>query len=88
MQEAPLLISAILEHGRRVYGGSRVVTFEGDGHREASYSEVGARAVRLAHALRGLGVAEGDRVGTFLWNTQEHLEAYLAIPAMGAVLHT
>ena len=30
----------------------------------------------------------GDRVGTFLWNTQEHLEAYLAVPSMGAVLHT
>ena len=30
----------------------------------------------------------GDRVGTFCWNTQEHLEAYFAIPCMGAVLHT
>jgi fatty-acyl-CoA synthase len=88
MQDAPLLISAILEHGRSVYAGSRVVTFEGDGHREATYGEVGERAVRLAHALGSLGVRDGDRVGTFLWNTQEHLEAYLAIPSMGAVLHT
>ena len=31
---------------------------------------------------------DGDRVGTFLWNTQEHLEAYFAVPSMGAVLHT
>ena len=30
----------------------------------------------------------GDRVGTFAWNNQEHMEAYLAIPCMGAVLHT
>ena len=30
----------------------------------------------------------GDRVGTLQWNTQAHLEAYLAIPCMGAVLHT
>jgi fatty-acyl-CoA synthase len=30
----------------------------------------------------------GDRVGTFAWNDQEHLEAYLAVPSMGAVLHT
>ncbi len=37
---------------------------------------------------RGLGVEPGDRVGTFMWNTQEHLEAYLAVPRMGAVLHT
>ncbi|MFN2539479.1 MAG: long-chain fatty acid--CoA ligase, partial [Mycobacteriales bacterium] len=58
------------------------------GHREGTYAEVGARAIRLAHALRGLGVVEGDRVGTFLWNTKEHLEAYLAVPSMGGVLHT
>ena len=31
---------------------------------------------------------DGDRVGTFCWNTQEHLEAYFAIPCIGAVLHT
>ena len=30
----------------------------------------------------------GDRVGTFCWNNQAHLEAYLAVPSMGAVLHT
>jgi fatty-acyl-CoA synthase len=29
-----------------------------------------------------------QRVGTFMWNNAEHLEAYLAIPSMGAVLHT
>jgi fatty-acyl-CoA synthase len=27
-------------------------------------------------------------VGTFLWNNQTHQEAYLAVPGMGAVLHT
>ena len=88
MQDSPLLISTILEHGRRVYADSTVVTYEGGSHRSATYAEVGARAIRLAHALRGLGVGEGDRVGTFMWNTQEHLEAYLAVPSMGAVLHT
>ena len=30
----------------------------------------------------------GDRVATLGWNTQHHLEAYLAIPSIGAVLHT
>src|SRR5581483_9665124 len=27
-------------------------------------------------------------VGTLCWNSQEHMEAYLAVPCMGAVLHT
>ena len=47
-----------------------------------------ARAERLAKALDRLGIGDSDRVGTFLWNNQTHLEAYLGVPGMGAVLHT
>ncbi|MGH9046872.1 MAG: long-chain fatty acid--CoA ligase, partial [Acidimicrobiales bacterium] len=43
---------------------------------------------RLAKALAGLGVGDGDRVGTFTPNNQEHLVSYLGVPSMGAVLHT
>jgi fatty-acyl-CoA synthase len=56
--------------------------------RRATFTEVGERAGRLASALSSLGVGLGDRVGTFCFNHQEHQEAYLGIPAMGAVLHT
>ena len=35
-----------------------------------------------------LGITGDQRVGTFQWNNAEHLEAYLAVPSMGAVLHT
>ena len=35
-----------------------------------------------------LGVKEGDKVGTLAWNDHRHLEAYFAIPSIGAVLHT
>jgi fatty-acyl-CoA synthase len=49
--------------------------------------EHGERVRRLAAALGKLGIRPGDRVGTFAWNNQEHLEAYFAVPAMGAVLH-
>ncbi len=88
MQERPLLVSSILEHGRRVHGASRVVTWEAPGPRTGTYIEVADRAARLAKALARLGVGPLDRVGTFCWNTQEHLEAYFAIPGMGAVMHT
>src|SRR6266699_2337997 len=38
---------------------------------------------------RGRGCVDGDqRVATLMWNNAEHLEAYLAVPSMGAVLHT
>jgi acyl-CoA synthetase (AMP-forming)/AMP-acid ligase II len=88
MQDAPLLVSGILRHGQQVHGQRRVITVEQGGYREATYAEVGRRAARLAGALRRLGVGPGDPVGTFLWNNQWHLEAYLAVPSMGAVLHT
>ena len=88
MQDAPLLVSGVLRHGQRVYGDSLVVTVEADGYREATFAQVAARAEQLAKALARLGVGDGDRVGTFMWNDQEHLEAYLGVPSMGAVLHT
>jgi fatty-acyl-CoA synthase len=88
MQERPLTIGSLLAYGLAVYADSEVVTFDGDSTRRASFRQVGARAARLANALRRLGVSEGDRIGTLCWNTQEHLEAYLAVPSMGAVLHT
>ncbi len=88
MQDFPLTIAHLLRHGQVVHGRSQVVTFDGVGVRRASFGQVAERAERLAAALRRAGIGDGDRVGTFCWNHQEHLEAYLAVPCMGAVLHT
>jgi fatty-acyl-CoA synthase len=88
MQDFPLTITHLFEHGRRVHGRSQVVTSRPDGRRRTSFAEIAERAERLAAALQHLGIGPGDRVGTFLWNTHEHLEAYMAVPCMGAVLHT
>ena len=87
MQDVPLQVRRLIEHGSTVHAGSEVVTMTPEGPRRASFGEVARNAARLAHALRGLGVEDGDRVATFMWNNQEHVEAYLAVPAMGAVLH-
>jgi fatty-acyl-CoA synthase len=88
MQDAPLLVREILRHGKESHGRSEVVTFEGTGFRRASFAEVAVNAERLASGLASIGVGIGDRVATFCFNHQEHLEAYLAIPSMGAILHT
>ncbi|WP_392508653.1 long-chain fatty acid--CoA ligase [Naumannella halotolerans] len=88
MQEVDLTIGSILQHGTVVHHDSEVVTATADGTRSQSYGELGARAAQLANALRALGISGDDRVGTFQWNNAEHLETYLAIPSMGAVLHT
>jgi fatty-acyl-CoA synthase len=88
MQDHPLLVRDILVRGLTTFGDSLVVTLRPGGTERATFTEVGARAAQLAHALAELGVGPDDRVGTFMWNDQQHLEAYLAIPCMGAVLHT
>ena len=89
MQDGPLLVSGILRRGQAVYGDSRVVTAQSDGYREATFTGGGgAGRAALPRRCAGSGSTADDRVGTFAWNDQEHLEAYLAIPSMGAVLHT
>src|SRR6201995_5315531 len=88
MQDFPLTITAIMRHGCGVHGARTVTTATGDGYRHTSYRELGQQAARLANALRRLGVTGDQRVATFMWNNAEHLAAYLAVPSMGAVLHT
>jgi fatty-acyl-CoA synthase len=88
MQDAPLLISDIIHHGEWVYGDKKILTVTPEGVNVATFYEVAKRAERLAAALTELGIKPGDRVATFMWNNQTHMEAYFAIPCMGAVLHT
>jgi fatty-acyl-CoA synthase len=89
MMDAPLMISSIITYASRFHGDTEVVSrsVEGPIHR-STYAQVGARAAQLAHALRALGVREGDRVGTLAWNTYRHLELYYAVSGIGAVCHT
>jgi fatty-acyl-CoA synthase len=88
MQDFPLTVTGILRHGTTWFSGRKVITKTADGYREISFGELGPRVAQLAHGLRQLGVTNGQRVATFMWNNQEHLEAYFAAPCMGAVLHT
>jgi fatty-acyl-CoA synthase len=84
-----LTVRHVLERVRRFGADSEVVTLKGEGDvRRAAYPDVAERVDRLAAALTRLGVEPGDRVGTFMWNNQEHFEVYLAVPSMGAVLNT
>src|SRR6201989_667978 len=103
MQDYQLTIGAIMRHGARVYPGSECVTWTGSGTRRAADAEIAHNPGRLARAagparrergggapgaLARLGIGPNDPVGTFMWNNQEHLEAYFGVPSMGAVLHT
>src|SRR6202050_4473173 len=88
MMDVPLTVQAIMRYGTSAYADREVVTCTSSGTRRQSYGATGTRAAQLANALRSLGVDGDQRVATLMWNNAEHLEAYLAIPSMGAVLHT
>jgi fatty-acyl-CoA synthase len=86
----PLNLQHVRRRMRDVHPQTEVVTLTGDGQGSvrASFAEISARVDRLARALGRLGIEPGDRVGTFAWNNQRHFELYMAVPCVGAVLHT
>ncbi|MEM6773815.1 MAG: long-chain fatty acid--CoA ligase [Pseudomonadota bacterium] len=88
MMHLPLGVRTITTFGARHFASSRVGTYDGESLSWRSYADVAAGAAQLAHGLKTLGLQRGDRVGTFMWNSVEHLQVYLAAPSMGGVLHT
>ena len=86
MDDYPLSLTTVVERAEQLTGDRKVVSRRPDGsiHR-TTMGQCAARARRLASALAELGIGEGDRVGTLLWNQPEHLELYYGVPAMGAV---
>src|SRR5271165_1508603 len=89
MMDFPLTLTHLLERARRHFPRTEVVSRGPDGalHRQ-TWADAHARAGQLAHALARLGVRPGDRVATLAWNHHRHLEAYFAVPMMGAIVHT
>lgn len=72
-----------LERARTIYGDKVGIV---DGDQRLTYAEYGERVDRLSHALTGLGVRAGDRVAFLGPNSHQLLEAYYAVPQMGAIL--
>jgi len=89
MMDDQLTLPAIMRRAESLWPDTEIVSRLPDRsvHRYR-YRQLFERARRLAAALRRLGVNSGDRVGTLGWNHHQHLEAYFAIPSIGAVLHT
>ena len=89
MMDFPLTLSALLRHTERSHSRQEIVSRRSDRslHRY-TVGECLKNAQRFGAALRTLGAKPGDRVATFCWNHNRHLEAYFGVPASGFVLHT
>ncbi|MEW4449427.1 long-chain-fatty-acid--CoA ligase [Qipengyuania sp. JC766] len=89
LQDFALTLDKFLDHAAKWHPETEVVTAREDGSTaRIGYAGLNLRARQVSGALRSLGVAQGDRVATLAWNTQEHMEAWYGIMAMGAVCHT
>jgi fatty-acyl-CoA synthase len=89
MDDFQLTLTALVQRAEQLTASCPVVSRRPDGSVErTTMGECAGRARRLASGLAALGVGDGDRVATLLWNQTEHLELYFAVPLMGAVLHT
>ena len=89
MMDYSLDTQAILRRGGQIFGNREVVTRLADGsYHRYTLGQFERRVHQLINVLKGLGIKQGDRVGTLCWNHYRHLELYFAISSMGAVLHT
>ena len=74
---------SFLQRAADVFADKTAVAY---GERRLSYSEFGAEATCLAHALRASGIKKGDRVAYMVPNIPEMLVANFGVPLAGAVL--
>ena len=89
MMDYQLNVPAILRRADELYGENEIVSRLPDkGWHTYTYADFVSRTKKLAVALRRLGLEEGDRVGTFMWNHYQHLETYMGAPVGGFVTHT
>lgn len=88
MMEYQLTLPTILRRAEALFGKKEIISCLPDKsiHRY-TYRDFARRAKKLATALHQLGIRPGDRVATLSWNHYQHLEAYFAIPCMGAIVH-
>lgn len=89
MMHRPLKIADIITFAAENYPLGELVSVrtEGDIHK-TTYRETARRTAQLAHGVKSLGVAQGDRIATLAWNGYRHFELYYAISGIGAVCHT
>ncbi|MBB6453534.1 fatty-acyl-CoA synthase [Salirhabdus euzebyi] len=87
MMNTPLTLIQKLERAEKYFSRKQVISRTGEKIHRLTYKDVGKRTRALSSGLARLGVQKGDRVATLAWNHHRHLEAYFAVPCMGAVLH-
>ncbi len=79
----PLLPLQFLRRAARLFPDKTAVI---DGEHRYAYRQLEERVHRLSNALRQRGIGKGDKVAVLSPNSHRMLEAFFAVPQIGAVL--
>lgn len=88
MQDWPLTLDRVLRRMETATASATLSVATESGTERYSFRETALRARQLGAALREYGIGQGERVASIGFNTRQHLELFLGVPASGAVLHT
>ena len=81
----PLTIRHLLD-GALMAAANQEIVYRDQG--SYTYREFAGRIGRLASLLEGVGAEPGMTIAVMDWDSHRYLEAYFAVPMMGAVLQT
>jgi fatty-acyl-CoA synthase len=88
MQDYALTLPTVFDRFERLFGDKELVWSTVTERRRTSIAEWTDRTRRIGGVLDALDVPADARVGTFAWNTADHLSLYWAAPCTGRILHT
>src|SRR6201997_1354601 len=89
MMNFPLTLPTILERAGKLFPLVEVVSRKPDcSITRTCYGNMYKRARQFAAALKKLGMQNGDRVASLMWNHSSHLETFWGVPCAGGILHT
>src|SRR2546429_9466410 len=88
MPDFPLTLQHFLWRSTTLFPRKEIVTRRESGRHRYTYADFGRRGAQLAHALKELGIAPGDRGGTPARNNYPHPALYFPVPRPGAGLPT
>jgi fatty-acyl-CoA synthase len=81
--EVPLSPLDFARRAGKLYANREAVV---DGGLRLNYQQFFERCARWSSALQSMGIQKGDRVAFFCAHTHSRVEAYYAVPQLGAVL--
>lgn len=89
MQDWSLRVTHLIDHAAREHGGREIVTRWADGSEtRTSWAGIRRDALKMAQALRRIGIMPGDRVATLAMNHARHLVSWYGAVGAGCILHT